>query len=347
MKSSLQRSVVAAAVLAVLLGASGTARAGMMLTPAGMAQGFVLTTFADGFPNGSSFGNPVGPVGIAVLGSGQVMVSSYTAGSNAVFATDTDGQHYSGAALSSSSFFAPSGLAISGGNIYQALQGPGTVIQVDGHGNFVQTIASGIPFATGLVTNPTNGHLIASNVIFSTVYDINPVTNAKSVFLSGVNFDGLAFSRDGSILYGAVFGGNILGYNTSTKALVFDSGFIPGAIDGIAVGTGVLANNLFVNTHDGRIIEINLTSLAQTTIAAGGSRGDLVSPDPNGSLLLTQTDSVLRLSPPPGGGFGGAATPEPASLTLLLIGAVGMAGYGWRQRGGVNHLVPRLAEKKT
>jgi hypothetical protein len=200
MNSMLQRSLAAAAVLAVLLGASGTARAGMMVTPAGLAQGFVLTTFADGFPNGSSFGNPVGPVGIAVLGSGQVMVSSYTAGSNAVFATDTDGQHYSGAALSSSSFFAPSGLAISGGNIYQALQGPGTVVQVDSHGNFIQTIATGISFATGLVTNPTNGHLIVSDVIFSTVYDINPVTNAKSVFLSGVNFDGLAFSRDGSIL---------------------------------------------------------------------------------------------------------------------------------------------------
>jgi hypothetical protein len=236
----------------------------------------------------------------------------------------------------------PSGLAISGGKIYQALQGgPGSVIQVDSNGNFVQTIASGISFATGLVTNPTNGHLFVSNVINLAVYDVNPVTNAKSVFLSNVNFDGLAFSRDGSILYGAVFGfdGHILGYNTSTKALVFDSGFIPGGIDGIAVGSGVLANNLFVNTHDGQIIEINLTSLAQTTIAAGGSRGDLVSADPNGSLLLTQTDSVLRLSPPPGGGFGGAATPEPASLTLLLIGAVGVAGYGWRQRGRSNHLV--------
>jgi hypothetical protein len=72
----------------------------------------------------------------------------------------------------------------------------------------------------------------------------------------------------------------------------------------------------------------------------------LVSPDPNGSLLLTQTDSVLRLNPPPGGGFGAGTTPEPASLTLLLIGAIGVAGYGWRRRGRVNYLIPRLVEKK-
>jgi MYXO-CTERM domain-containing protein len=35
------------------------------------------------------------------------------------------------------------------------------------------------------------------------------------------------------------------------------------------------------------------------------------------NLVLTQTTS---------------ATPEPASLTLLGFGAVGLLGYGWRQR---------------
>ena len=55
--------------------------------------------------------------------------------------------------------------------------------------------------------------------------------------------------------------------------------------------------------------------------------------DPNNNtLLLTQTDSVIRLSPPAGGGFGGNTTPEPSTLAPFALGALGLAGLLLRAR---------------
>src|SRR5207244_6509507 len=100
---------------------------------------------------------------------------------------------------------------------------------------------------------------------------------------------------------------------------------------GLALGTGVLAGNLLVNTNDGRVVEINLASHLQTEIASGGSRGDFVKVDPNnGTLLLIQSDSIIRLTPPAGGGFEGAV-PEPSSLTIFGLFALGFAGYSIRR----------------
>jgi hypothetical protein len=323
------RYVLGAAALAVGLGSASPAKAGMTLTAAGISEGFTLSTFADGFPSGGG----VGPVGITYTNTGGVMVSEYNQGRVAVFAADVDGQHYSGATLSSSFYGGndPAGLArTSNGNIYMARQQAGTLVQVDQNGNFLATIASGLGSATGIATNPNNDHLFVSNVGGgSTIYDIDPTTGNKVVFKS-VAADGLTATND--TLFAEV-GGHILGFRISDGAQVFDSGFINGA-DGAAAGTGTLAGKVYVNTNFGQVVEVNVATNTQTVIATGGSRGDLVSVDPsNGTLLLTQTDSVLRLQGPAGGGFGsGSATPEPASVTLLALGAVGMLGYRLRRR---------------
>ena len=59
-----------------------------------------------------------------------------------------------------------------------------------------------------------------------------------------------------------------------------------------------MAGDLFVNTNGGTVVEANLATAAQTVIASGGSRGDWVTVDPsNGTLLLTQTDRIMRLTP--------------------------------------------------
>ncbi len=325
MLKKLKRLIVAGIFgLATVIATTGTSNGSMMLTAAGTGAGFTLTTFADRFPNNGV----VGPVGIAFTPTGGVMISSYAAGYNAVFATDTDNQHYSAATLSTTFFGGNNvaGIASVGSNYYQALQSSSAVVRIDSSGNYLSTIFT-VPFATGLVANPANGHLFVSNG--GSVFDINPITPSITLF-GNLPFDGMTITPDGKTLYGAANTGHILGYDTTSGLQVFDSGFIPGGIDGSALGTGSLAGNIFVNINNGTLVEVNLATKIQTLIASGGSRGDFVQADPNGSLLLTQTDSVLRLTAPPGGGFN--PVPEPSSLALMGLGGIGMAFGAYRRR---------------
>ena len=88
-----------------------------------------------------------------------------------------------------------------------------------------------------------------------------------------------------------------------------------------------------MNTNGGTVYEVNLTTKAQTLLASGGSRGDFVTVDPNGTLLLTQTDRILRLTSAAGGGFvGGNAVPESSDLALLGLGLPALAGLMLRAR---------------
>jgi uncharacterized repeat protein (TIGR01451 family) len=142
-----------------------------------------------------------------------------------------------------------------------------------------------------------------------------------------VNADGLAFDASTNTLYAALYsnaGGpdsQIAGYNVQTMAQVFNSGTIPGRPGGVTVGTGSLAGNLFVNTNGGTIVEINLATKAQTTIASGGSRGDFVTVDStSGTLLVSQTDRILRLIPPSSGDFLGGGNIVEANLVGTDLG---------------------------
>src|SRR5207302_6403319 len=59
--------------------------------------------------------------------------------------------------------------------------------------------------------------------------------------------------------------------------------------------------HLYVSTVDGALLDVDLTSRSQTMIASGGQRGDLLTFDPNdGSLLVTQTDRIVRVRFPTG-----------------------------------------------
>ncbi|HWE40560.1 MAG TPA: PEP-CTERM sorting domain-containing protein [Isosphaeraceae bacterium] len=316
------------AALGAAFAGSGRADAGMTLTADGIVQGFSLSTFADNFPSTSN----IGPVGIGFAPGGNVLVTDYgsAAGTMYNFATDTDGQH-AGPGLATATYGAnnPTGIATLDGNLYMALQGSGAVYQINNDGTFRQVIATGIPTATDIVADPATGKLYVS-ALGSGIYVIDTTNKNQVSRLSTISTDGMSLSADGKTLYVAN-GGNLLAVSTATGLQTQYLGFISG-LDGTALGTGTLAGNIFANTNGGSVVEVSLNTLNQTVIASGGSRGDLVKVDPhNGTLLLTQSDSILRLSPPTGGGFGNPA-PEPSTLILAAVGGLTGLGARWRRR---------------
>jgi hypothetical protein len=326
----LRRSFAVTSMITGLLLASlpGRAEAALTLTPAALAQGFSLTTFATGFANTEN----IGPLGMAFTNGG-VLVTSFP-GDTYFFKSDTDNQ----VASAPTHFYGLSnavGIAQNGSTIYMTQEANGAVVTVDSSGGQVGTIIpSGLIKPRDVIVNPTNGHLLVSNASSTLgIVDIDPVAKTFSTF-EKIDSDGLTITPNGRTLYAAIetgtFAGHVLGFDTTTGSQVFDSGFIAGSPDGATLGFGTLAGNIFVNTNGGTLVEVNLTTSVQTILASGGSRGDFVDVDPNNdTLLLTQTDRILRLTPPPGGSF---AVPEPS--TLAMTGMAALIGLGASCRRG-------------
>jgi hypothetical protein len=316
----------------MILFGNGRARADLTLTAAGTAQGLSLSTFISGFPNSG-----IGPLGTAFANDGGVLVSDYNSGTVYRFPSDANGQVAS-SSLISATFGGnnPNDMAQVGGNIYMTRQGTGDLVQLNQNGTFNQSIVGGLPAATGLTADPFTGHLFVSTLGNNVIWDVDPIAKTKVAFVNA-SADGLSLSLDGRTLYAEV-GGHVLGFDTTTKAQVFDSGFVNTA-DGTAVGAGLFSSLLFINTNDGRLVEVNLNTLAQTVIATGGSRGDFVTVDPtNDTLLVIQSDRIVRLS---GASFVPGA-PEPSSMALLLIGGLGLVAYRRHHRGRRRSTTPQV-----
>jgi hypothetical protein len=289
---------------------------GLTLTAQGLAAGFRLSTFVRSVPHTGTvapFGG-VGPVALGFSPAGKVLVGEFLDGYLNQF-TDSDGQAYSaGIRLGNYGAGNATSVARDGTTMYMTGRANGGVVRLDpGTGVTTPIVNFGVlNLPLDIVVNPINHHLFVSTSSATNqgIVDIDPsvhYTTAPPTFLKQFA-DGLAMSADGNTLYGEI-SSHILGFNTTTLQKVFDSGAILNGTtalgaDGIALGTGTLTGKLFVNTNAGDVVEIDLATATQTLIASGGSRGDFVKVDPfTGTLLLTQSDRVERLTPANGGGF--------------------------------------------
>ncbi len=149
----------------------------------------------------------------------------------------------------------------------------------------------------------------------------NPTSASPSVteLTNAVCFDGIAFTADGTKFYGAICGSTfVFGLDLTTGiSFVVDTAHPLMACDalqtdctdqdtdGIAVAlnnttlSGIdVSNNVFVNSHDGTLVRIDVNNgNAVSAVASGGSRGDYTTVGPDNCLYVTQSDRVEKMSP--------------------------------------------------
>jgi hypothetical protein len=100
---------------------------------------------------------------------------------------------------------------------------------------------------------------------------------------------------------------------------------------GVIQGSNLLSGDIIANSNDGTVWLLDPKTHVNTIIANNGSRGDYVGIDNNnGSLFLSQTDSVYRLTCGTNCTFTNAV-PEPETYALMLAG-LGVLGVISRRR---------------
>lgn len=299
----------------------------LSLTADAIANGFTLSLTIDSIP---ASGYCCGPLGIATNSAGQIVMQDYPNGANYVFANH-DGQHFSDA-LSSAAYWSYSygaAIANSGGQLYATNNDYGGVIfRLESDGTKGLALTGTGAGGHGLWTNPATGHLVAGN--YDGIRDIDPATSTVTQLVSGIDVDGVSVSPDGTVVY-AASGGHVYGWKYNGD-FVYDSGYL-GSPDGTGVimGSTPFAGDIVANANDGTVWLLNPTTGVNMLLATGGTRGDYVGVDnTNGSLFLTQTDSVYRLT------CGADCTftnpiPEPDTLALAGVG-LGLLGVVLRRR---------------
>ncbi len=182
----------------MLVAAANPATASLVLTAAGVTDGFSLTTFVSGY------NAQYGPLSVGVLANGNLITGS-AFNNNIYIFSDTDGQTLS-SALSTIPYTNQTSnpqyiMATVNGTVYGAQVNGGAFGRFSTTGAFTQIpnlVAAGVTAYYGMWTDSANNHLIASSS--KGLVEIDPVAGTYRVINSGLFPDGVTVSPDGTVL---------------------------------------------------------------------------------------------------------------------------------------------------
>ena len=367
-------SFVIGASLFFLAGQS--AYAVLALTPAAAVRGFTLTTWASGFPSIGNIG-PLNiayrPDGKVLVDNNDGSIYQFPVNADNQDATVTPISANYGAAFvprgMAQTLFGKYYLAQS--------NDAGRVVEIDQNGTLVNGVfnlahaneISVFPTTTLASVDPNANHLFVDTPVNGgQIWNVDPANPAGATLFAQyaatgtVDIDGMTFSPDGAYLYVAnrsggqgTTGNSIRKYQVANPAIFFDFAGPAGetGLDGIGIGVGNLDGYVYLNYNDGTLWEAG-TPLGphageMTEIATAGTRGDFVAMNVDlfsgsiglgtryPSLMITQTDRIMRLDPPGGGFFVSnmplaPLVPEPSTAMPLAL-ALGCL-FGIRDRRG-------------
>ena len=295
---------------------------GFALTPQAQSMGFTLTQIITNIPTAVYGQSVAGAFGVLATEDGNILVSSYNDDTVRLY-TDSNGAKGSKLLKTTTVSGARyTQFAKLNGKIYAVNRVANTIMQLTQNGSFAGNITVSLPPVNfAIVAAPALNSLIVSTAggLYLTTglangYKYSGLSAAPSVtLLSGSQNTTTLYFDSAKMQYYQENLDTFNNYTLSGKTVTHNSStFIEGnGYGGSAYGIAKITGNnamsgLFVlnnshpnsiggNSNSGDLSVINPTTNARVTIATNGEVGGRVAPDPDGSLLITQGDSVYKL----------------------------------------------------